>query len=323
MHNIRFLLYNISISGGRPLHQPGGYTKISTDDTLRETISHGSEEYPFRFYQEDVWDFDFHCVDWHWHPEVEFVYVQTGTVVFLIGSRRYVLEAGTGIFINTGVIHRFESGAPARIPNIVFHPSLLASEDSLIYQKYVRPILHSSLECQIFSPEIPWQKDALQILLSVIALQESSSGNELQTLQTLLNLWGLLCSHAPALPEPSGSRTSLRSQAQLQILLQYIHRNYARRISLEELAGTVMLSQSSVMNLFQKYLRTSPIHYLADYRLKRAAKLLASTRGSVSQIAQECGFETSGYFCRRFKRLFGMTPGEYRRRADEDENLRK
>ena len=36
--------------------------RITTDETLRETASHGSEEYPFSYYYEDIWDFDFHCV---------------------------------------------------------------------------------------------------------------------------------------------------------------------------------------------------------------------------------------------------------------------
>ena len=40
-----------------------GYAKIITDETLRETISHGSEEYPFRYYYEDIWLFDLHCID--------------------------------------------------------------------------------------------------------------------------------------------------------------------------------------------------------------------------------------------------------------------
>ena len=128
------------------MHQPGGYTKISTDDTLRETISHGSEEYPFRFYQEDVWDFDFHCVDWHWHPEIEFVFVQKGTVTFLVGSERYVLTAGNGIFINSQILHRFEADETAVIPNIVFSPSLLSAKGSLIYEKYIEPVLHAPMD---------------------------------------------------------------------------------------------------------------------------------------------------------------------------------
>ena len=43
------------------------YFKITTDETLRETVQHGSERYPFAYYPEDIWQFDFHRIDWHWH----------------------------------------------------------------------------------------------------------------------------------------------------------------------------------------------------------------------------------------------------------------
>ena len=43
------------------------YFKITTDETLRETVQHGSERYPFAYYPEDIWQFDFHRIDCHWH----------------------------------------------------------------------------------------------------------------------------------------------------------------------------------------------------------------------------------------------------------------
>lgn len=131
------------------------YIKIMTDETLRETVSHGSVEFPFRYYLEDIWEFDLHCVDWHWHPELEFLFLEKGCATFLIGDGRYELKEGTGIFINSQVIHRFEAQGHAVIPNIVFSPSLLASEGSLLDMKYLRPVLTSSLNCLIFFPNIP------------------------------------------------------------------------------------------------------------------------------------------------------------------------
>lgn len=68
--------------------------KDHTDETLRETISHGSEEYPFRYYYEDIWLFDLHCIDWHWHPEVEFVLVENGTADFLWAAADMCLTQG-------------------------------------------------------------------------------------------------------------------------------------------------------------------------------------------------------------------------------------
>ena len=56
------------------------YPRIPTDDTFRELSEHGSVEYPFRYYYEDIWEYDLHRIDWHWHSEVEFIYVKNGTL---------------------------------------------------------------------------------------------------------------------------------------------------------------------------------------------------------------------------------------------------
>ena len=67
------------------------YTKIITDENLMETIPHGSQDYPFRYYYEHLAQFDFNCIDWHWHTELEFVYVQSGTVTVWIGEKQLEL----------------------------------------------------------------------------------------------------------------------------------------------------------------------------------------------------------------------------------------
>lgn len=289
------------------------YSRIVTDGSLRETILHGSEEYPFRYYLEDVWEFDFHCIDWHWHSEVELVLVREGTMTLLVGSDRYVVGAGTGIFINSQVIHKFEAAGSVIIPNIVFSPSLLAPQDSLLYQKYIRPVLDSAMECLLFSADNAEQRNFLDTLAAVFAVQEEENGCEIKTVELLLKLWRTLYENTDIADESSMLQASVKTQAQLQIMLQYIHKNYPYPISLDDIAKTVSLGKSSVLNIFHKNIHTSPIDYLIHYRLKRAAKLLSTTPSSVSEIARDTGFENIGYFCRKFKEVFQMTPGEYRK----------
>lgn len=83
--------------------------KITTDETLRETIQHGNNRYPFAYYPDNIWKFDFHRIDWHWHHELEFLYTAEGTALCLIGTSKIELHKGCGIFINSGVLHRFEA----------------------------------------------------------------------------------------------------------------------------------------------------------------------------------------------------------------------
>ena len=102
-------------------------TSIITDENFHESISHGNQSFPFSYYYEDIWSFDFHCIDWHWHHEVEFVTVLSGTAFCLIGDERIELPQGSSIFINSGILHRFEAHESTIIPNIVFSPSVFIS----------------------------------------------------------------------------------------------------------------------------------------------------------------------------------------------------
>ena len=126
------------------------YTKIITDENLMETIPHGSQDYPFRYYYEHLAQFDFNCIDWHWHTELEFVYIQSGTVTAWIGEKQLELPADSGIFINSKFLHRFSSPVDAVIPNFLCMPSFLAATDSYIYQNYVKPIVTSNIPFWIF-----------------------------------------------------------------------------------------------------------------------------------------------------------------------------
>ncbi|HBH94190.1 MAG TPA: AraC family transcriptional regulator [Ruminococcaceae bacterium] len=289
------------------------YDRIKTDETLRETVCHGSEEYPFKYYREDIWLFDFHCIDWHWHSEVEFVFVEKGTAEFLVGSDSHILTEGMGIFINSQVIHRFEASESVIIPNIVFSPSMLSAENSLIYRKYIRPLMDSSAECLIFSPEIPWQKDVLDSLLTLFDIQENEDICEIKTAELLLKIWRTIFENVNISESVHAAKATARTQAHLQIMMQYIHKHYSEHITLADIAETVSVSKSSALNIFREYIHISPVSYLVSYRLKRAAKLLSSTNSSIYYIAEAVGFENAGYFCRKFKKLFGCTPGEYRK----------
>ena len=65
-----------------------------TDEQYMETMRHGCADFPFRYYEEDVWKFDLHRIDWHWHKEVEFVYAERGDVVCYIGADKFTLPQG-------------------------------------------------------------------------------------------------------------------------------------------------------------------------------------------------------------------------------------
>ena len=83
------------------------------------------------------------------------------------------VPAGYGFLINSRVIHRYEAGESAIIPNLVYSPHLLAAEGSLIWQKYFHPFMANGPRCLLFNPTIPWQRMCLQQMLEVLMSRKS------------------------------------------------------------------------------------------------------------------------------------------------------
>ena len=291
------------------------YNKILTDENMMETIQHGSKEYPFHFYYDNLELFDFHCIEWHWHTEFEFVYVETGTVYFGISDKQLALSEGQGVFINSKILHRYFSQGNAIVPNFVLMPYFIAAQDSLIYQKYVLPIMSSPMDYQIFSQDIPWQAQALSLMREIMAAQENASDVELVNSYLIQKIWHILYQNTDVEHMGKKENYSASSQARLQLMMQYIHQKFAYNISLSDIADQAKVSKSTALNLFQRYLGISPVTYLINYRLQEAAKLLASTEKKVTVISKDTGFDSVDYFCKAFKKYYKLTPTEYRKKA--------
>lgn len=290
------------------------YNKILTDENMMETIQHGSKEYPFHFYYDNLELFDFHCIEWHWHTEFEFVYVETGTVYFGISDKQFVLSEGQGVFINSKILHRYFSQGKAIVPNFVLMPYFIAAQDSLIYQKYVLPIMASPMDYQIFSSDIPWQAQALSLMREMMVAQEKASDVELVSSYLIQKIWHILYQNTDVEHMGKKENYSASSQARLQLMMQYIHQKFAYNISLSDIADQAKVSKSTALNLFQRYLGISPVTYLINYRLQEAAKLLASTEKKVTVISKDTGFDNVDYFCKAFKKYYKLTPTKYRKK---------
>lgn len=291
------------------------YNKILTDENMMETIQHGSKEYPFHFYYDNLELFDFHCIEWHWHTEFEFVYVETGTVYFGISDKQFALSEGQGVFINSKILHRYFSQGNAIVPNFVLMPYFIAAQDSLIYQKYVLPIMASPMDYQIFSQDIPWQAEVLSLMREMMAAQEKASDVELVNSYLIQKIWHILYQNTDVEYMGKKENYSASSQARLQLMMQYIHQKFAYNISLRDIADQAKVSKSTALNLFHRYLSISPVTYLVNYRLQEAAKLLASTEKKVTVISKDTGFDSVDYFCKAFKKYYKLTPTEYRKKA--------
>ena len=84
-------------------------------------------------------------------------------------------------------------------------------------------------------------------------------------------------------------------------------------IRISELAARFYMEQNSFIRRFKTYMGQTPKEYQITCRMKRATALLADSDMSLLEIAARCGFASHSFFSKTFKRVFGITPTEYRR----------
>ena len=114
--------------------------------------------------------------------------------------------------------------------------------------------------------------------------------------------------------EQGGALRSLASRdehfSRIARVLKYIHAEYARPLSAEELARRAGMSVSAFHHNFKLVTASSPLQYLKRIRLDQARRLMAHDGYNASTAARAVGYESPSQFSREFKRLFGVTPVE-------------
>ncbi len=95
--------------------------------------------------------------------------------------------------------------------------------------------------------------------------------------------------------------------------LMLLHQAPMKPWTIANLAEQVGISRSALAQRFTHYLGEPPMRYLADWRMRLAAKSLGSTSRSVLEIAIGIGYDSEAAFSRAFKRHYGSPPAQYRK----------
>lgn len=94
--------------------------------------------------------------------------------------------------------------------------------------------------------------------------------------------------------------------------IDYIHKNYNKHISLQDISNYVFLSHEYFSRLFKEEVGENFSSYLTNYRMKKAENLIKNTDKKISQIAIEVGYANASYFSRSYKKFKGISPEDDR-----------
>jgi len=93
--------------------------------------------------------------------------------------------------------------------------------------------------------------------------------------------------------------------------IEYMHQNFGEKLTLMNLSNHVNMSESNFIRTFKKEMQLAPIEYLIKLRIDKAKKLLRGKEKNITEIALQCGFNSTSHFSSCFLKQLGSTPTQY------------
>ena len=284
----------------------------------RELVQHGSALFPIACYAEDL---EGYAVAWHWHEEFEYILAVQGPLNVNVGKTRLTLQTGQGVLINSGVLHAVEQAGTsgAMLHSGVFHPRLVGGMDTIFWQKLIRPLLQPGAPAFFWlEEEEPRQRQVLAHLRNAwnaVAEEPFDYENQVRYhLSAALRLLSIQCADE----KRKVSRQEQIAAERMKQMLRFVEEHYAEELTVERIAADAALSESACLRSFRQVLGITPIQYVKQFRVEKAAELLRSTQLKTGEIGAECGFADGSYFIKTFREIKHCTPKEYRKRFEKE-----
>ncbi|WP_274652894.1 AraC family transcriptional regulator [Paenibacillus humicola] len=108
--------------------------------------------------------------------------------------------------------------------------------------------------------------------------------------------------------------SAIRTPSQVERILAWLEARYTEPLSLNKMAIELHLSPYHISHRFKEWVGMTLSDYLNERRLQESVKLLTTTNHTVAQIGESIGLENCSYFCKIFKKKFGLSPHQYRKK---------
>ncbi|WP_153799299.1 AraC family transcriptional regulator [Foetidibacter luteolus] len=255
---------------------------------------------------------------WHFHPEIELIYIHQGRGTRFIGNNVSRFDANELMLIGSNLDHmwrcdpeyfRKDSTLTAEVTVIYFHRSFLgdrffdspelATINNLL-EKAKRGIKLTGgarFELRDLIAQLVKATGTLKIVLLLTILEKIANTQEKEFVNAMY--------HPVDFEEDEANR--------LNRIFHHTLTNFQRTIPLEEIAGIANLTPKAFCRYFKSKTRKTYYNFLLEVRVAHACNLLVSKDNTIYSVCYESGFNNISNFNRYFKKITGKTPFTYRR----------
>lgn len=255
---------------------------------------------------------------WHYHPELEIVYIKRSAGSTAVGDYIGNFESGDVFMYGANLPHttvhephylqaRKNAGEaitihflPHSIGKDFFSTPEMNAVHKLMHVTACRGIiLKGKLRDRVirYMEEIPDLGPGKKMIFLLMILDEIAHSNEIHTLA------GKGYSYS------SNEHDNYR----LKAVYDFTFTNYHRQIYIEELAQITHLTKQSFCRFFKTTNRKTYFQFLMEVRIGQACRLLADEKLLMTDIISRCGYNNMAHFIRQFKKVTGKNPLQYKK----------
>jgi AraC-like DNA-binding protein len=243
-----------------------------------------------------------------------------GDFVFLPSPETYSLRSGPEMpigsvlevttpeaFHRSRIIRHGGGGAPTSVIAGCF---TFASPESEMLVKHLQPIIYLSASG---TNATPWFQSTLHFIAAEIAQDLPGSAAIVDRLAEVLFVQAMRSRIQSSLESESPSWLRALGDPQISEALRCMHAEPGHGWTVPELARGVSMSRSAFAARFRELVGETPLNYLTQWRMVRAASMLREGRPiKLAAIAAAVGYDSESSFGKAFRRIMGISPGQYR-----------
>ena len=239
----------------------------------------------------------------HSHDHYEIYVLTRGERSLFLNNSLYHVVAPCIVTIPPQNLHRTEGGAYERY-NVLVLPQYLGEYEKSVLEKHA---------LTIYSPS----KEQFDVIVHLVQAMQRLDGKKDETSEHIVRSLFTSFVHVYSELSESGKTPIMKSADGLSYLslklVDYMNTHYGENISLSLLSEKFFVSKSSLLYIFKRDLKCTPMNFLLNLRIMNAKKLLTTSDKSVAEISRICGFSSPNYFGDIFKLKEQLTPMQYRK----------
>lgn len=258
---------------------------------------------PELLYAFDLWNQPDNENSIHHHDFFEISIILQGESLYLIDGEWKTVRSGDVLMFNPGVDH-----AEKQLINTYSHQLHIGIKNFKLYGLEENHFPNSSSLLSIQDNQLKVFDKAWQLIEEFNQQQTNFHfiGRALVMEMMILLLRSL--EKEEQVQDTAHTNQSDRMNQVVQLITTYMENNYAKDISIEQLATLYYVSPTYLSKIFKDLTGVSPINYLIQIRLKNAHQMLEKQDLTVKEVAKAVGYEDAYHFSKSFKKHFGISP---------------